>query len=238
VSKSERGFEDAIEASLLDTGGYSRSEPADFDRVLGLDNAELYAFIDKTQNKAWGQLVSRGYGNDANAAQKGFAKRLATEIDTRGTVDVLRHGVVDYGITIQLAFFKPAHGLTPDLQLKYEANRVTVTRQLKYETGSEKSLDLALLVNGIPTATVELKNPLTGQNVQHAITQYRQDRDPGNVTLAKRAVVHFAVDPDAVAMTTRLEGMNTRFLPFNQGSGGAGKPGLPPLSPVGCRTAP
>ncbi|NDE75549.1 MAG: DUF5069 domain-containing protein, partial [Proteobacteria bacterium] len=110
---------------------------------------QLFAFIGATQVKAWDQLLARGYGNDADAAQKGFAKRLASEIDSRGTVDVLRHGVIDYGITIQLAFFKPAHGLTPDLQLKYEANRVTVTRQLKYETGSEKSLDLALLVNGI-----------------------------------------------------------------------------------------
>jgi type I restriction enzyme R subunit len=238
VSQSEKGFEDAIELSLL-VGGYLRSEPSHFDRVLGLDTAELYAFIGATQTKAWEQLLARGYGNDANAAQKGFAKRLASEIDTRGTVDVLRHGVVDYGITIQVAYFKPAHGLTPDLQLKYEANRVTVTRQLRYETGSENSLDLALLVNGIPTATAELKNQLTGQNVEHAINQYRQDRDPGNVTLAKRAVVHFAVDPDRVAMSTRLEGVNTRFLPFNQGSGGAGNTGGAgnPPSSTGHRTA-
>ncbi|MDA2989400.1 MAG: type I restriction endonuclease, partial [Actinomycetota bacterium] len=238
MSKSEKGFEDAIEASLL-AGGYLKSEPSHFDRVLGLDTAELFAFIGVTQAKAWEQLLARGYGNDADAAQRGFAKRLASELDARGTVDVLRHGVVDYGITIQLAYFKPAHGLTPDLQLKYEANRVTVTRQLKYETGSEKSLDLALLVNGIPTATAELKNPLTGQNVEHAISQYRTDRDAGNVTLAKRAVVHFAVDPDRVAMTTQLEGSSTRFLPFNQGSGGAGSPGGAgnPPSDTGHRTA-
>lgn len=225
MNTTEKGFEETIEASLLGAGGYLRSSPTHFDRALGLDTAELHAFIGATQPKAWEQLFSRGYGGDVNAAQKGFAKRLASEIDARGTVDVLRHGVVDYGITIQLAFFKPAHGLTPELQLKYETNRVTVTRQLRYETGSENALDLALLVNGIPTATAELKNQLTGQNVEHAKTQYRQDRDPGNVTLAKRAVVHFAVDPDVVAMTTSLEGLGTRFLPFNQGSGGAGNPG-------------
>ena len=238
MSKDEKGFEDAIEASLLG-GGYLRSEASHFDRVLGLDTAELFAFIGVTQSKAWEQLLSRGYGNDADVAQKGFAKRLASEIDSRGTVDVLRHGIVDYGITIQLAYFKPAHGLTPDLQLRYEENRVSVTRQLRYETGSENSLDLALLVNGIPTATAELKNPLTGQTVEHAIVQYRQDRDPGSVTLAKRAVVHFAVDPDRVAMTTRLEGASTRFLPFNQGSGGAGSPGGAgnPPSDTGHRTA-
>jgi type I restriction enzyme R subunit len=238
VSKSERGFEDAIEASLL-VGGYLKSEPSNFDRALGLDTAELFAFIGATQVSAWGQLLARGYGNDADAAQRGFARRLATEIDSRGTVDVLRHGVVDYGITIQLAYFKPAHGLSPELQAKYEANRVSVTRQLKYETGSEKSLDLALFVNGVPTATAELKNPLTGQNVEHAVAQYRQDRDPSNVTLAKRAVVHFAVDPDRVSMTTRLAGGATRFLPFNQGSGGPGNvggAGNPPTN-SGHRTA-
>ena len=89
MSKSEKGFEDAIEASLLGVGGYLRSEPSHFDRVLGLDTAELFAFIGATQIKAWEQLLSRGYGNDANAAQKGFAKRLASEIDARGTVDQL-----------------------------------------------------------------------------------------------------------------------------------------------------
>ena len=80
-------------------------------------------------------------------------------------------------------------------------------------------------MNGIPVATAELKNPLTGQNVEHAIHQYRQDRDPQNVTLARRCVVHFAVDPDQVTMTTRLAGAATQFLPFNQGSGGAGQQG-------------
>ena len=238
MSKDEKGFEDAIEASLM-AGGYLKSLSSNFDRVLGLDTAELFAFIGATQVKAWEQLLARGYGNDANAAQKGFSKRLAMEIDTRGTVDVLRHGVVDYGITIQLAYFKPAHGLTPDLQLKYETNRVSVTRQLKYDVNNENSLDLTFLVNGIPTATAELKNPLTGQGVEDAKSQYRVDRDSANVTLSKRAVVHFAVDPDRVAMTTRLADTDTRFLPFNQGSGGAGSrggAGNPPTT-AGHRTA-
>ena len=99
---------------------------------------------------------------------------------------------------------------------------------------SDKTLDLAILVNGIPTATAELKNPLTGQTVEDAIQQYRKDRDPANVTLSRRAVVHFAVDPDRVAMTTRLAGEDTQFLPFNLGAdGGAGNP----VNPAGYRTA-
>ena len=221
MSRNERGFEDAIEQSLL-CGGYTKSAPEHFDRALGLDTAELFAFIGATQVKSWDALVARGYGGDVAAAQRGFARRLASEIDSRGTVDVLRHGVADFGVTLQLAFFRPAHNLTPELQQKYLANRVTVTRQLKYDPASEKSLDMALLVNGLPTATIELKNPLTGQNFEHAITQYRQDRDPANVTLSQRAMVHFAVDPDRASMTTKLEGLRTRFLPFNLGTGGAG----------------
>jgi type I restriction enzyme R subunit len=227
VSVDERLFEDAIEAHLLEHGGYEKSIASFFVPDLGLDTTELFAFIGKTQIKEWESLVAR-YGGDQGNAQRGFAKRLAAEIDNRGTVDVLRHGVVDLGVTIRLAFFKPAHGLTPELLALYNANRVTVTRQLPFDPTSNKSIDMALLVNGIPTATAELKNHLTGQTIEHAITQYRTDRDPKNVTLSRRALVHFAVDPDRVAMTTKLAGQQTRFLPFNLGNdGGAGNPPNP-----------
>jgi len=232
VSTDERGFEEAVEAGLL-ASGYLRSSPAHFDAVLGLDTSELFAFVGATQPREWEFLLTR-YGGDADAAQRGFAKRLAAEIDRRGTVDVLRHGVTDLGVAVRLAFFAPAHGLTAELRRLYEANRVTVTRQLPYEAGSHKTVDVALLVNGVPAATAELKNPLTGQNVEHAIAQYRADRDPANVTLARRALVHFAADPDRVAMTTRLAGQATRFLPFNLGHGGGA--GNPP-NPAGHRTA-
>src|SRR5258708_7951915 len=229
----ERLFEDAIEQFLLEHGGYLRSLPSNFDSALGLDTSELFAFIGTTQAKAWNSLLAR-YGNNPDAAQRGFAKRLATELDNRGTVDVLRHGVVDLGVTIKLAFFKPAHSLTPELLALYDANRITVTRQLAYESDSTKTLDVVLLVNGIPTATVELKNKLTGQTVEHAVTQYRKDRDPANVTLSRRAVVHFAVDPDRVSMTTKLAGEQTRFMPFNLGHNyGAGNP----PNPNGHRTS-
>jgi type I restriction enzyme R subunit len=239
MSTNERGFEDAIEKSLLGAGGYIKSSPGNFDRILGLDTFELFTFINATQARAWQYLVARGYGGNDTAAQTGFAKRLASELNDRGTVDVLRHEVSDYGVSFSLAYFKPAHDLTPELGELYRANRVSVTRQFKYAVGSENSIDLALLVNGIPTATAELKNPLTHQTVEHAKAQYRNDRDPKNVTLARRAVVHFAVDPDLVAMTTRLDGAKTRFLPFNQGTGGAGRAGRAgnPPSTTGHRTA-
>jgi len=233
MSIDEKLFEDAIEAYLLDHGGYLKSVASHFDPTLGLDTSELFAFIGATQAKDWRRLLDL-YGNDPDAAQKGFAKRLGKELDSRGTVDVLRHGLVDLGITFRLAYFKPAHGLTPELEDLYEANRVTVTRQFPYEAESTKTIDLALLVNGIPTATAELKNPLTNQNIEHAIKQYRSDRDPTNITLARRALVHFAVDPDRVAMTTKLAGQKTQFLPFNLGhDGGSGNP----PNPNGHRTS-
>jgi len=233
VNVDERLFEDAIETHMLEHGGYEKSGPTHFDPVLGLDTAELFAFIGATQATAWESLLGR-YGNDPDAAQRGFAKRLASELDGRGTVDVLRHGVVDLGVTIRLAFFKPAHGLTPELLALYDDNRVTLTRQLPFEATSNKTIDLALLVNGIPTATAELKNPLTNQTVEEALIQYRTDRGPTNLTLSRRALVHFAVDPDRVAMTTKLAGQQTAFLPFNLGhDGGAGNP----PNPNGHRTS-
>jgi len=233
VKPDEHGFEDAIEASLLTEGGYSQSLPAHFDAVVGLDTVELFAFIEATQARAWNQLLSR-YAADPEAAQRGFVRRLAKDLDDRGTLEVLRHGVVDLGIELRIAFFKPAHDLTPELVQRYQGNRVTVTRQLPYEHGSGKTLDIALFVNGIPVATAELKNHITGQTVEHAIAQYRRDRDPRNVTLGRRALVHFAVDPEQVSMTTRLAGEATRFLPFNLGHDR--HKGNPP-NPTGHRTS-
>ena len=143
-------------------------------------------------------------------------------------MNVLRRGVVDRNVGIQLAFFRPASGLTPELVERYEANVLSVTRQLRYEPSSNKTIDLGLFVNGIPVATAELKNPLIDQNVEHAILQYRKDRDPKNRTLRRVGMVHFAVDPYSVSMTTHLAGKQTRFLPFNQGHDlGAGNPPYP-----------
>jgi len=187
MKPDERGFEDAITASLVEAGGYRvykwGTKPewaADFDRVRGLDVAELFAFLAETQTTAWERLVAVHGGADGARTQ--FADRLARQLDERGTVDVLRHGVNDHGIEIRLAFLKPAHGLTPELTERYLANRLTVTRQLPYDAAAARTIDLCLFVNGIPVATAELKNPLTHQNVEHAKHQYRTDRDPANVT--------------------------------------------------------
>jgi type I restriction enzyme R subunit len=125
-------------------------------------------------------------------------------------------------------YFAPASGLNPDTMARYQANRLSVTRQLHYSANeADKSLDLVLSLNGLPIATLELKNPLTGQTWRNAVTQYKKDRNPNDLIFqfGKRALVHFAVDPDEVYMTTRLAGKATYFLPFNRGrDGGAGNP--------------
>ena len=200
----ERKFEGEIEAWLLKHGGYAKGDPHAFDRELGLDPSEVFAFVEETQPDAYRELSARHGGDEA--ARTTFLRRLAAEIDERGTVDVLRHGVKDLGVEIRLAFFKPAHGLTPELMSRYEANRLILVRQLPTRRRTEH-VDLALLLNGIPVATAELKNPLTNQDIEHAIravsilTATRR-----TCRSARRAVVHFAVDPDLVAMTTRLAG--------------------------------
>jgi type I restriction enzyme R subunit len=239
-SISEKLLEDEITASLVGTGGYlackrGTEEPwhADFDPRLGLDARELFTFIEETQRSAWEHLV-KAHGDDDATARQRFLYRLTQQIDERGTVDVLRHGIRDQNVEIRLSYRKPAFGVAAELVEDYDANRLTVTRQLPYEPESTKTLDLCLFVNGIPVATAELKNQLTGQNIEHAIEQYRTDRDPKNVTLGRRALVHFAVDADSVAMTTKLEGRATRFLPFNRGHN-LGK-GNPP-NPNGHKTA-
>src|SRR3990172_4585960 len=116
--------------------------------------------------------------------------------------------------------------LIPEVQRLYEGNLFAIVRQLRYSEKSENSLDLALFVNGLPIFTAELKNPLTGQDVQDGIRQYRFNRDPKEPLFAfGRCLAHFAVDPDLVYMTTHLKGAATAFLPFNQGrNGGAGNP--------------
>jgi type I restriction enzyme R subunit len=230
---SERDFEVEIVSWLTAHGGYSEGVDRSFDPVSGLDKSELFEFLATSQRRSWDRLQEL-HGGDSARARAAFLQRLVSELDRRGTIDVLRNGVIDHSIHIRLAYFRPAHSLTPDVAQLYAANRLTLTRQLQFEATSNGRLDLALFVNGLPVATAELKNPLTGQTVEDAKNQYRTDRNPINTILGRRAVVHFAMDTEQVAMTTKLAGQQTRFLPFNKGNGGgAGNP----INPFGHRTA-
>ncbi len=233
---SEWAFEESIEDELLGNG-WLKGSSADYDVKLGLIPTEVAAFLAASQPDEWEQLISR-LGGEAAATEK-VAQWVGRQIEQRGTVDVLRGETKMNGVTFRLAFFAPANGLTQSLWDRYRANRLTVIRQLHHsESAPGDSVDLALFVNGIPTATAELKNPPTNQTVTHAMKQYQQDRNAGDLIFRARTVVHFAVDPNLVYMTTRLRGDKTRFLPFNQGSGGAGQKGGAgnPLNPDGYAT--
>jgi len=219
---TERVFEDRVEAELLENG-WERSENT-FRPELGIDTGAMLQFIGATQVKSWERLVDL-YGGDQPTAQRQFAQRVATEIDARGVLDVLRQGVRDRGMQIDLAYFRPGHTLAADALAGYRANVLGVSRQLHYSVRNPgQSVDMALSLNGLPVATVELKNPNTGQNADHAIAQYRR-RDPNELFFAKRTFVHFAVDPDRAFIATRLRGSDTQFLPFNTGSNGPGVSG-------------
>lgn len=226
ADRLERDFEGEVVEVLTNESGWLHGSAQDLDFATGINSADLVAFIGRTQPEMW-EKWAKPYPS-IDAAQIALRQRVAQELDHRGTIDVLRNGVRGNGCKFDLCYFKPAHGLTPLLVERYEANLLTVTRQQRYSSAHSNTIDLVLWLNGLAVATVELKNPLTGQTVEHAKAQYRTDRDPKDPFLSKRAVVHFAVDPHLAFMTTRLDGEETRFLPFNQGNQGRG--GNPPAS--------
>lgn len=229
---TEDTFESAIVQSLVGHGGYMETDTADFSRELAFDKRQVIAFLGDTQPGRWEKLAAV-HGEDL---ENRILQRLFKELDLRGTLDVLRNGIVDYGVRFDMAYFKPETKLNPETQALYDKNRLTVTRQVRYSRQSERSVDLVLGLNGLPVATVELKNQLTGQDVQNGKRQYIQDRDPRELLFQfkKRALVHFAVDADEVYMTTRIDGKRTKYLPFNLGhNSGAGNP----PNPDGYKTA-
>jgi type I restriction enzyme R subunit len=243
VDISERNFEATIESLLLAggpddpepsrslrersvvpgpyvAGGYHKRSPEAYDKSLCLISKDVLDFILITQPKEWEKLKR----NAPNETETHFLTRLSEEIRKYGTLHVLRNGVKSLGCKFDLTYFEPVTGLNPEIQRLYQGNIFSIVRQLKYSEKNENSLDTVIFLNGLPIFTVELKNPLTGQSVQNAIRQYRQDRDPRETLFAfRRCLAHFAVDPDLVYFTTKLEGTGTRFIPFNRGSGnGAG----------------
>ena len=225
---NEHAFETYVADILLTRGGWTSGSNAEWDKESALFPAQVFAFIADTQLKLWAEMRAlHGAGLEAL-----LLTTLVKELDAKGALHVLRHGFKFYGKTFRLAYFKPAHGANYETIAIFAKNRLTVTRQVPCHPGDNRTLDMVLAVNGLPVATIELKNPGTGQNWQNAVCQYREDRDPRSPLFAfkKRALVHFAADSEAVYMTTRLAGEKTHFLPFNRGSApgkiicGAGNP--------------
>jgi type I restriction enzyme, R subunit len=219
---NEAAFETVIESHLLNNG-YIRTAEAGFDPARAIFPETVLNFIRETQEKEWKRLEAL---HGAKTGEQ-IITDLCKWMDANGSLATLRHGFKCYGRTLRVAFFKAAHGLNPELETRYAANRVGITRQLHFSERDRKSLDVTVSLNGIPVLTVELKNPLTGQTANDAIKQYKTTRDPRETIFEfkRRTLVHFAVDTEVVFMTTRLADTATHFLPFNKGlDGGAGNP--------------
>jgi len=212
---TETAFETYVEQMLLTTG-WKIGTNAEWNKEQALFSARVFAFIQKTQSKLWAEMK----GLHGGGLETLLLNSLVKELDAKGSLHVLRHGFKFYGKTFHLGYFKPAHGANPEVLELFAQNLLTVTRQVPCHPGDNRTLDMVLAVNGLPVATIELKNPGTGQNWRHAVRQYQNDRDPRAplFDFKKRALVHFAADTDQVHMTTRLAGEKTFFLPFNRGS--------------------
>lgn len=228
---TEHAFEAAIEAGLTGSGGYESRNASAFDEALVLFPDDVTAFLRDSQPAKW-RALEKLLGQKTTST---VLDSLAKELELKGTLHVLRHGFKCYGKTFRMAWFLPNTTMNPEAAENYAKNRLTITRQVAFTSVMKKGggknrrcvIDVTLAVNGIPVVTAELKNPLTGQRASHAISQYRDERDGRDLLFdfKKRALVHFAVDPDEAWMTTRLAGRETNFLPFNRGnSHGAGNP--------------
>lgn len=237
----EISFENEICDHLADHGWlHAEGDYSHYDRARALFPADLVAWVQESQLDAWETLTKQ----QGSAVESTLLDRVRTQLDQRGTLDVLRNGVELLGLKkpLQVAQFKPALAINQDILDRYKANRLRVVRQVRYSLHNENSIDLVLFLNGLPIATVELKTDFT-QSIGDAVDQYRYDRNPKPkgqepeplLSFPNGALVHFAVSNSEVRMTTRLTGAKTFFLPFNLGNnGGAGNP---PNHDGGHRTA-
>jgi type I restriction enzyme, R subunit len=213
---TEHAFESYVEELLLGGSGWVQGSVANWNKETALFPNQIIDFLQATQSKVWQELKAQH--GDGLAAM--VMASLSKELDVKGSLHVLRHGFKFYGKLLRLAYFKPAHKLNPEVLALYEQNQLCVTRQVPCHPSDHSTCDMVLSLNGVPVATIELKNAGTGQTWRNAVGQYKRDRDPRAVLFSfkKRALVHFAADTDEVYMTTRLAGDKTYFLPFNRGS--------------------
>lgn len=225
----ERTVQEHLISQLVTGQGYLRRDArADYDRALAMDRGLVLRFLQDTQPDEWAKLVS----HYATTAEDTLFNQLTRALKDRGLLDVLRSGLkIVPGIRFSLCFFRPASGIEPKRIAEFEANILSVMDEVEYSQKHGGRLDVVLFLNGLPVATIEAKNLLTGSTFRHAERQYRTDRSPAGeplLTFKRGALVHFALDEDNVSMTTRLQNGKTRFLPFNRGrEGGAGNPDVP-----------
>ena len=219
----EKNFEADIERYLITEGGYIKGNQDTYDKERAIDMPVLISFIEKTQPKQWKRYVTK-YGDKA---EKQLYRVFQDDVSRYGLIYVLRKGISDVGINIRFCYFAPASLLNDELVANYDANILTVTRQFAYSKLNKNTIDMVLSLNGIPVVALELKNQITGQNVEDSKRQWCTDRDPKEPLFHfnNRILAYFGVDLYEVALTTELKKEKTFFIPFNQGSNGAGEVG-------------
>ena len=224
MAENEKQFEENIEKYLVSpAGGYVKASDAGYDPVKALDIDALIGFVKATQPNMW-KRFERQCGSDP---YKKFYKCFEDAVMMDGLLSVLRHGFKHRGMEFRVCFFKPESTLNDVAVKRYKQNVLQCVRQWHYSEKNKNSVDMMLSVNGIPVIAIELKNQLTGQNVDNAKIQWQYDRDPREPAFwfDHRILAYFAVDMYEAWMTTELKGSDTYFLPFNQGSNGAGNDG-------------
>lgn len=234
---TEKRFEEDIEAFFLSpTGGYTKTDDI-YNPKEGLYVATLIDFIKKTQPKEWARFENLHKVNTEHT----FCVAFSNACRTYGLLEVLRNGFKTKGISFKVCYFKPESELNQTATALYAKNTFNCVRQWYYSADNKNSVDMVLVLNGIPVFAFELKNQYTGQTVDNAKTQWMYDRDNREICFQfnNRILAYFAVDHTDVYMTTRLAGKSTYFLPFNQGSNGAGNDGGAgnPANPNGYPTS-
>ena len=219
----EKNFEADIEHYLLSEGGYVKGNQKTYDKERAIDMPVLISFIEKTQPKKWKRYTTK-YGNKAESQ---LYRTFQDDVSRYGLIYVLRKGISDHGVNIRFCYFAPASELNNELVENYKANILSVTRQFSYSTLNNNTIDMVLSLNGIPIIAIELKNQFTGQNLENSKKQWRDDREPKEFLFHfnNRILAYFGADLYEVALTTELKKEKTFFIPFNQGSNGAGNVG-------------
>lgn len=226
MAENEKQFESNIEAFLISpAGGYKKSTDAGYTLSSGmaLDIQILVGFVKATQPVMW-QRFEKQCNSDP---YRKFYKCFEDAVQMDGLLSVMRHGFKHRGMDFKVCYFKPESTLNDAAVKRYEQNVCQCIRQWHYSEQNNNSVDMMLAINGIPVVAIELKNQLTGQTVDNAKLQWQYDRDQREPAfwLNHRILAYFAVDLYEAWMTTELKGTDTCFLPFNQGSGGAGNDG-------------
>lgn len=219
----ERNFEADIEQWLISEGGYTKGDQKTYDKERAIDMKVLIAFLAATQPKQWERFVRKHGENAENRLYQVFQDKVVRY----GLIRTLREELDDLGTKFKLYYPRPASELNQDLMEKYHQNILQVTRQFAYSTQNRNTIDMVLSLNGIPVVALELKNQLTGQSIENSRTQWCQDRDPQELLFHfnTRILAYFGVDLYEAIMATELKKEKTYFMPFNQGSGGAGNVG-------------